>query len=79
METPLTQEQLKAIIKSAVVEALEDKCDLLRGIVEETLEDAALAHAMEEAETEGLMDRAEVFQILERPAWRLISARDLGG
>lgn len=68
METMLSQEQLKSIVKSAMVEVLEERGELLCEIVEETLEDLALAHAMQEAETEGLMERAEVFQILERQA-----------
>ncbi len=68
METLLSQEELKSIVKSAMVEVLEERDELLREIVEETIEDMALAHAMQEAETEGLMDRAEVFQILERQA-----------
>jgi hypothetical protein len=65
METPMNQDQLKDLIKSAVVEALEERRDLLREVVEEALEDVALARAIEEGESTELIERAEVFGILE--------------
>jgi hypothetical protein len=40
-------DRLKALIKTALIEVLEERRDLLREVIEETLEDIALAHAIE--------------------------------
>jgi len=48
MEVTIAEERLKEVLKMAVVEVLEERGDLLREIVEEALEDLALARAIEE-------------------------------
>ncbi len=68
METSMSQDQLKDLIKAAVAEALEERRDLLHEIVEEALEDVALARAIEEGESTELIERAEIFNILEGEA-----------
>lgn len=68
METSINRDQLKDLIKAAVAEALEERRDLLHEIVEEALEDVALARAIEEGESTELIERAEVFDILESEA-----------
>jgi hypothetical protein len=51
MATELTDEQrLKEVVKSAIVEVLEERKDLVREVIEEALEDAALARAIEEGD-----------------------------
>ena len=50
MELPMTQDQLKQLIKMALVEALEERQDLLHDAVEAALEDAGLIRAIEEGE-----------------------------
>lgn len=42
------EERLKEVVKSALVEVLEERKDLVREVIEEALEDAALARAIEE-------------------------------
>jgi len=65
METSINQDQLKDLIKAALAEALEEQRDLLHEVVEEALEDLALARAIEEGESTDLIGREEVLKLLE--------------
>lgn len=64
METSISPDQLKALIKAAVAEVLEERRDLLHQAVEEALEDVALARAIEEGESTELIAREKVFKLL---------------
>jgi hypothetical protein len=57
--------QLKALMKSAVLEALDERHE---AEMEEAMEDMALARAMDEAERSPLVPREEIFAILESKA-----------
>ncbi|MFH1076789.1 MAG: hypothetical protein V1753_08145 [Pseudomonadota bacterium] len=61
MEVSINQEQLKSLIKTALVEVLEERQDLLC----EAIEDVALAHAIEEGKGTELVQREEVFKLFE--------------
>jgi hypothetical protein len=66
MATTLIDEgKLKEALKSAIVEILEERKDLVREVLEEALEDIALARAIEEGEQSELVTRDEVFKALE--------------
>jgi len=58
-------ERLKALFKTALVEVLEERKDLLRDVIEETLEDIALARAIEAGERTGEASRNDVFSVLD--------------
>jgi hypothetical protein len=49
-----------------MVEILEERKDLVREVLEEALEDIALAHAIEEGDQSEVVPREEVFVALER-------------
>ena len=67
MSTTLIDEaKLKEALKSAILEILEERKDLVREVLEEALEDIALARAVEEGEQSKLVTRDEVFNALER-------------
>jgi hypothetical protein len=66
MEVTIAEDRLKEVLKAAVVEVLEERSDLVREIVEEALEDLALARAIEEGETSEVVGRDHVFGLLER-------------
>jgi hypothetical protein len=66
MEVTIAEDRLKEVLKAAVVEVLEERSDLVREIVEEALEDFALARAIEEGESSEVVDRDQVFGLLER-------------
>jgi hypothetical protein len=57
--------KLKALFKTALMEVLEERKDLLRDVIEETLEDIALARAIEEGQRTEDASRGEVLSLLE--------------
>ena len=66
MATQLTdEERLKEVVKSAIVEVLEERKDLVREVIEEALEDAALARAIEEGDRTGIVNREEILRTLD--------------
>ena len=65
MEISINQEQLKNLIKTALVEVLQERHDLLHDAIEEAIEDVALAHAIEEGKSTELVQREEIFILLE--------------
>lgn len=65
MEASINQDQLKALIKTALVEVLEERQDLLHEAMAQALEDMGLAQAIEEGESSELIKREEVFNLLE--------------
>ena len=68
MEPSVNQDQLKELIKAALVEVLEQRRDLLHDAVAEALEDIALVRAIEEGANSELIGRAEVIDLLEGKA-----------
>ena len=68
MESPLSQEQLKDLIKAALVEVLEERQDLLHDAIEDALEDVAFVRAIEEGESAEFVQRQEIFKLLEGKA-----------
>ena len=61
----IDEEKFKSLVKSALVEALKEHRDLVQEIVEEAMEDIALAHAIEQGLGGESVSRDEVFAILE--------------
>lgn len=57
--------KLKDLIKTALVEVLETRRDLMQEIVEEVIEDFALSRAIEEGMKTEKTSRDEVLAILE--------------
>ena len=66
--TATEERRLKGLLKSALTEALEECGDLLRDVVRESFEDAALLRAIHEGEKSPLTSRRKIFQRLERGA-----------
>jgi len=66
MSISIDEAKLKQALKSAIVEVLEERKDLVREVLEEALEDIALARAIEEGDQSELVTRDEVFDALER-------------
>jgi hypothetical protein len=67
MATILENEaKLKEIFKTAIVEVLEERSDLVSDVLRDVLEDIALARAIEEGEKTPLVSRSEIFEVLEK-------------
>jgi hypothetical protein len=64
-EALIDEEKLKDLFKTAIIEVLEERPELVGNILEEVFEDVALARAIEEGENSGSVDRNEVSKILE--------------
>jgi len=62
----IEENRLKDLLKSAIVEVLEERRDLVVEILEEAIEDVALVRAIEEGQTSAAMSREEVFKIFEQ-------------
>ena len=62
------ERRLKGLLKDAVVEVLEERRDLLRDALQESLEDMALVRAIQAGEKSPLVSRKQVFKRFERKA-----------
>jgi hypothetical protein len=65
MAATFDEQRLKDLLKSALVEVLEEHRELVQDIVEEAMEDFALARAIEEGLNSESVTRDDVFAILE--------------
>lgn len=64
--TNLNDEQaLKDAVKSAIVELIQERPNLIRELLEEIVEDLAFGRAIQEGVDSTLVDRSEVFELLE--------------
>lgn len=61
----IDEDRLKELLKAAIVELLEERRDLVRDLLEEAVEDIALARAIDEGEQTGMTSREEIFEVLE--------------
>ncbi|HZQ47426.1 MAG TPA: hypothetical protein VFC07_10470 [Verrucomicrobiae bacterium] len=66
--TAIEERRLKGLLKTAVAEVLEERQDLLRDAIRESLEDVAMLRAIQIGEKSPLTSRNKVFRRLERAA-----------
>ncbi|HOP46541.1 MAG TPA: hypothetical protein PK874_02665 [Desulfobacteraceae bacterium] len=57
--------QIKELLKQAIIEAMEEKKDLVHDILVEAMEDLAMIHAIQDGEETDPVSREEIFKILE--------------
>ncbi|GAB4386843.1 MAG: hypothetical protein Kow00121_54320 [Elainellaceae cyanobacterium] len=67
-EITLTPEQLKEILKSAIVELIRDNREEVTEFLAEIIEDIAMERAIAEGETTEPVSRESIFQLLEPKA-----------
>lgn len=65
MEGSVSQDQFKDLIKAALIEVFEERRDLLHDAVETALEDIGLVRAIQEGLNTELVEREEIFKLLE--------------
>lgn len=68
METIIETGKLKEIFKQAIMEAMEEKKDVVHDLLVDAMEDLSMIHAIQEGVTTEPVSRAEVFAILEGKA-----------
>ena len=61
----LDDEQTKKLLKLAILEMLQERNEILIEVISEVLEDIAFTRVIEEDESSRIVDREEVFAILE--------------
>jgi hypothetical protein len=66
--TAVEERRIKVLLKDAVVEVLEERQDLLREALQESLEDMAMLKAIQQGEKTRLTSRGRIFQRLARAA-----------
>jgi dsDNA-binding SOS-regulon protein len=64
-EITLNSNQLKEIIKSAIVELIRENREEVSEFLAEMIEDMAMEQAIVEGETTELVSRESIFQLLE--------------
>jgi hypothetical protein len=64
MEALLDDNKLKNLMKQAIIEAIEEKKDMVHDILVDALEDVAMIHAIQDGEDSGSVSRDEIFGIL---------------
>ncbi len=66
--TAVEENRLKGMLKKAVVEVSEERCDLLRDALGEGLEEIAMIRAIQEGEKTLGVSRKQIFQQLGKAA-----------
>ncbi len=66
--TVIEERRLKVLLKDAITEVLEERQDILRAAVQESLEDAAMLRAIQTGEKSRPVSRNKIFQRLARAA-----------
>ncbi len=65
MEVTISEERLKELLKTAIVELLEERRDLFQELIEDMMEDIVLGEAIEEGRKTEFVSREEVFKLFE--------------
>jgi hypothetical protein len=68
MDTTISQDEIKSIIKATIIEVLKERPDLLQEAIERALEEVALCRAIKDGEDKELVNREEVFTLLDGKA-----------
>ena len=66
--TATEERRLKVLLKDAVTEVLEERQDILRAALQESLEDMAMLKAIQDEEESPLVSRKKIFQRLAHAA-----------
>jgi len=64
METLIDDNKIKNLFKQAIIEAIEEKRDVVHDLFMEAMEDIAMVRAIEEGESTDSVSRDEIFNIL---------------
>jgi len=80
METLIDDRKIKDLFKQAIIEAIEEKKEVVYDLLFEVMEDIAMVRAIQDGEDSGPASRDDIFQIIEgkeSSAWERISEKAL--
>ncbi len=63
-EIAMDESKMKALLKAAIIEVIEENQDFVREVLQEALEDIAITRAIEEGEHTSNVSRKEIFEVL---------------
>ena len=62
METLIDDRKIKELFKQAIVEAIEEKKEVVHDLLVEVMEDIAMVRAIQDGEDSGPVSRDDIFQ-----------------
>jgi hypothetical protein len=62
METLIDDRKIKDLFKQAIVEAIEEKKEVVHDLLVEVMEDIAMVRAIQDGEDSGPVSRDDIFQ-----------------
>lgn len=65
MQTLIDDEKIKDLFKKAIIEAMEERKDLVYDVLQDVMEDILLVKAIQEGEDSEVVEKDEIFQILD--------------
>jgi hypothetical protein len=65
MEEIIDEGKIKDLFKQALIEAIEEKKEVVHDLLVEVMEDIAMVRAIQEGEESGSVSRNDIFKILE--------------
>ena len=65
METLIDDRKIKVLFKQAIIEAIEEKKEVVHDLLVEVMEDIAMVRAIQDGEDSGPVSRDDIFQILK--------------
>jgi hypothetical protein len=65
MQTLIDDEKIKDLFKKAIIEAMEERKDLVYDVLQDVMEDILMVKAIQEGEDSEIVERNEIFQILD--------------
>lgn len=68
MQTSMNETQIKALFKSALVEVMEERRDIIHDAVEDVVEEIALSRAIQDGLRSHAVSREEIFGLFEKTA-----------
>ncbi len=68
MEALIDDSKIKKLFKQAIIEAIEEKKDVVHDLLVDAMEDIAMIRAIQEGENTDSVSKKEIFDILEGQA-----------
>ena len=65
METIIDDAKIKNLFKQAIIEAIEEKKDVVHDMLVDAMEDIAMIRAIQDGENSELVSKDDIFKILE--------------